>query len=118
VYYYDMNRHTGTLIPYMISAALLFVVSTSLNAAGLVLGPEQIVQAGGADLWVTGFSVPSFVHWDDDGLKDLVVGDGSGIAGYGRVRIYLNRGAPGSPEFTDYFYAQSNGSDLQSAGGG
>jgi hypothetical protein len=97
---------------------MLLMVPASVNAAGLVLGPGQTVQAGGADLTVTGFSVPSFVHWDDDGLKDLVVGDGSGMTGYGRVRIYLNSGTPGSPEFTTYFYAQANGSDLQSPGGG
>lgn len=118
MYYYDMNRYTGTAISFVISAVLLLGVSTCLNAAGLVLGPEQIVQAGGANLSVTGFSVPSFVHWDDDGLKDLVVGDGSGVAGYGRVRIYLNSGTPGSPAFTTFFYAQANGSNLQSPGGG
>lgn len=102
----------------MISAILLLISSVSVSAAGLVLGPEQIVQADGANLSVTGFSVPSFVHWDDDGLKDLVVGEGSGVAGFGLVRVYLNSGSPGSPAFTTYFYAQANGSNLQSPGGG
>ena len=76
------------------------------------------MQAGGIDLWVPGYSVPSFVHWDDDGLKDLVVGEGSGVTGFGLVRVYLNSGTSGNPIFTGFFFAQANGSDLQSPGGG
>jgi hypothetical protein len=89
-----------------------------VSAAGLILGPEQVVQAGSADLSVTGFSVPSFVDWDSDGLKDLVVGEGSGLTGFGRVRVYLNSGTPGDPVFNGFFYAQSEGSDLLSPGAG
>jgi hypothetical protein len=97
----------------------VFLISAApALSAGLILGPEQAVQAGGADISVPGYSVPSFVHWDDDGLKDLVVGEGSGITGFGRVRVYINSGTPGNPLFTGYFYAQSEGSDLQSPGGG
>ncbi len=103
---------------FLLTSLLLLSLSFSASAAGLVLGPEQTVQAGGADISVPGYSVPSFVHWDDDGLKDLVVGEGSGITGFGLVRVYLNIGTPGNPVFTGFFYAQANGSDLQSPGGG
>jgi hypothetical protein len=102
----------------MIIIPVLLISAAPASGEGLVLGPEQAVQAGGADISVPGYSVPSFVHWDDDGLKDLVVGEGSGITGFGRVRIYLNTGTPGDPRFTSYFYAQSDGLDLQSPGGG
>jgi hypothetical protein len=113
-----MSRYTKTIRTLSVSAFLLFMAATSVSAAGLVLGPEQAVQAGGVDIAVPGFSVPSFVFWDDDGLKDLVVGEGSGMTGFGLVRVYLNSGTPGSPVFTGYFYAQSNSSALQSPGGG
>ncbi len=113
-----MDTSTKTIRTISVSAFLLLLAAASISAAGLVLGPEQVVQAGGADISVPGFSVPSFVYWDDDGLKDLVVGEGSGMTGYGLVRVYLNSGTPGSPVFTTYFYAQANGSDLQSPGGG
>ena len=113
-----MNRFTRTLHVFSVSVVFLLSIAASASAAGLVPGPEQIVQAGSADIWVPGYSVPSFVHWDDDGLKDLVVGEGSGLTGFGRVRVYLNSGTQGYPEFTGYFYAQSEGSDLQSPGGG
>ena len=79
------------------------------------LGPEEIVQAGGSDLTVSGYSVPSYVDWDDDGLPDLIVGEGTSI---GKVRVYLNTGSVSSPSFSTYSYAQSGSSDLTVTGGG
>ncbi|MHC4461369.1 MAG: FG-GAP-like repeat-containing protein [Planctomycetota bacterium] len=73
----------------------------------LNLGPEELVQAGGVNIDVGTYSVPSFVDWDNDNLKDLVIGTGSGY-----VRVYLNDGAESAPSFSDYFYAQSNGANL------
>ena len=113
-----MKNLTRTLKALSISFFFLLSIVVSASTAGLVLGPEQAVQAGGFDLRVPGYSVPSFVHWNDDGLKDLVVGEGSGITGFGLVRVYLNSGTPGNPVFTEFFYAQADGTDLQSPGGG
>lgn len=83
----------------------------------LNLGPEEIIQAGGSDIVVPGYSVPSFEDWNHDGLRDLIVGEGSGSAP-GRVRVYLNVGIEADPCFVEYFYAQANGGDLTCAGGG
>ncbi len=113
-----MKDLTRTLRSLLIADILLLSLSVSASSAGLVLGPEQIVKAGGTNISVPGYSVPSFVHWNGDGLKDLVVGEGSGLTGFGRVRVYINSGTSGNPAFTGYFYAQSEGSDLQSPGGG
>jgi hypothetical protein len=95
------------------SVLVLFVSLSSLApAAGAYeLGAEQIVQAGGVNITVPGYSVPSFVNWNDDGLCDLVVGEGGN--GYtGKVRIYPNDGSFGAPHFTSFSYAQSLGADL------
>jgi len=73
----------------------------------LNLGPEELVKANSIDIDVGTYSVPSFVDWDNDNLKDLVIGTGSGY-----VRVYLNDGAESAPSFSDYFYAQSNGANL------
>jgi hypothetical protein len=83
----------------------------------LDLAAEKLVQAGGVDIDVPGYSVPSFVFWNGDGLKDLVVGEGSGSF-TPKVRVYLNVGTPETPQFSTYFYAQSNSSDLTVPGGG
>jgi hypothetical protein len=105
----------------VLCAALWAVTGLALPAdpvyAQLDLGPEELVQAGEAVIDVPGYSVPSFVHWDADGLRDLVVGEGSGTY-TPKVRVYLNTGTPASPQFSTYFYAQSVGSDLTVPGGG
>ncbi|MBN2270305.1 MAG: VCBS repeat-containing protein [Sedimentisphaerales bacterium] len=83
----------------------------------LRLGPEELVQAGGADISVLGYSVPSLADWDNDGLNDLIVGEGSGSY-IGKVRIYINTDAASKPQFTTFFYAQANGADLACTGSG
>ncbi len=77
----------------------------------LNLGPEEIIQANGVDIQVPGYSVPSLVDWNNDNLNDLVIGEGGGF-GDAKVRVYLNVGTESEPAFSDYFYAQSDGSDL------
>lgn len=87
--------------------------------AGLLLGLEELVQANGADISVTGYSVPSFVRWDADELPDLVLGElAEGGAATGKVRVYLNVGTTSNPQFGDHFFVQSEGSDLTVPGVG
>jgi hypothetical protein len=89
------------------------VLSSSAGYASLLnLGPEQLVQAGGADIGVSGYSVPSYVDWNNDGAKDLIIGEGGGGYPDGKVRVYLNTGTASNPQFSGYSYAQSGGSDL------
>ena len=107
-----MLWRSGALGRWALSAGLVLLVSSAPPAWGdLNLGPEELVQANDFDIAVPGWSVPSFVHWNNDGLEDLVVGEGGSLDN-GKVRVYLNDGAPGHPHFTDYFNAQSSGSDL------
>ena len=80
--------------------------------AELLFDAETLIQASGSNITVTGYSVPSFVYWNDDSLMDLVVGEGGGTSTQGKVRVYLNSGTPTQPQFTSYFYAQSQGADL------
>jgi large repetitive protein len=62
---------------------------------------------------VPGYSVPSFENWNNDGLKDLIIGEGGGPSSApGKVRVYLNVGTEAQPQFKDYFYAKSKGADL------
>lgn len=83
-----------------------FADDTLLN-----LGPEEIVQADSIDVNVPGYSVPSFVDWNNDKLDDIIVGEG-GDFGDAKVRVYLNIGTESNPQFSNYFYVQSNGFDL------
>lgn len=90
----------------------VFVACVPVRANGIIdLGPQELVQAGGRDLLVQGFSVPCLEDWNNDPLKDLIVGEGGGTTP-GRVRVYLNVGTESDPCFVDYAYAQSAGQDL------
>lgn len=100
------------------AAAFVLVLASTRAAAALVLGPEEIVQAGGGSLIVAGYSAPSFAAWNGDALKDLIIGEGGGVALEGKVRVYLNTGTPSAPQFGNYFYAQSGASDLIVPAGG
>jgi hypothetical protein len=96
---------------------LLCIVSqTSLALTWSTFGPEQVIGAGSppANIRTDGYAVPSFADWNNDGLKDLIVGEGPMFwpPYTGRVRIYLNSGTAEQPVFTTFFYAQSNGEIL------
>lgn len=100
-------------------SALIAVLAAGapVARADLTLGAEELVLAGGADIGVPGYSVPSFVPWNDDGLMDLVVGEGSGTY-TGKVRVYLNSGTSYQPQFSTYSYVQSDSADLVLPGSG
>ncbi len=99
-------------------AHTFWLISAFPTFAQPALGPEEFVQAGGVDIDVPGYSVPSFVHWDGDDREDLIVGEGGGGVAQGKVRVYLNGGTSSAPQFSGFFYAQSNGSDLVVAASG
>ena len=71
------------------------------------LGPEELVQVDGLDITVPGYSVPSVFDWNNDGLQDLIIGEGGGF-GDAKVSLYLNIGTESNPRFSDnyIFYAQ------------
>jgi len=95
-------------------SAVFFMVGVSslANGQSLNFAQEELVQADGIDIEVPGYSVPSFVDWNNDDLKDLVIGQGSGAFSPAKVRVYLNVGTESDPQFSDYFFAQSGNSDL------
>ena len=96
---------------------VVLALAASSARGQLDFGPEQLVQAGGSAIDVPGYSVPAYVDWDGDVLMDLVVGQGPD-ASVGKVRVYLNVGSPLDPQFSTFFYAQSEGADLTVPGSG
>ena len=93
---------------------LLWVICVALStpAVALDLAPQQLLQAGGADIDVPGYSVPFCTDWDGDGRDDLIVGEGGGGVPLGKVRVYLNTGSQAAPTYDGYTYAQAGGIDL------
>lgn len=65
----------------------------------------SFVQYNGIDIAVDGlYSSPWVLDWDNDGKKDLVVGNG-----VGQVEIYINTGSDSTPLFTGKLYANELG---------
>jgi hypothetical protein len=75
------------------------------------LGAEQHVKAGGIDVQVTGYSIPTLADWNNDSRPDLIVGE-KFDASSGRVRVYLNTGTAAAPVYGTFFYVQAAGADL------
>jgi hypothetical protein len=103
--------HPRSVVTFAAVITAILLIS-SPGSAALLLGPAQTLQADGVDISVPGYSAPSWVDWNSDGRKDLLVGQGGGVATQGKVRIYLNVGTASQPVFSAYVYAQSGGADL------
>jgi hypothetical protein len=113
-----MAKNILTYGSKILAGALVVSAACGGARAAMVLGPEQLVEADNLVITVPGYAAPSFIQWDGDNLPDLVVGEGGLGTFPGKVRIYINRGTPGSPLFTDFFYVQSEGTDFESPSGG
>lgn len=104
-----MNRWKAVVTTILV--VFILPMAGFAQAVVIDLGLEEFVQADGNDIVVPGYSVPSFEDWNNDLLKDLIVGEGGG-SGDAKVRVYLNIGTEAEPQFGDSFYAQSDGRDL------
>jgi hypothetical protein len=84
----------------MLSAIMLLAAAP----AKIELEPPFLATAAGKVIEVEiGHAAPTFVDYDGDGLKDLLVGQ----FGNGRLRIYKNVGTPTAPKFNgfEWFHA-------------
>lgn len=64
------------------------------------------VQAAGTDISHTGMRVPRVIDWNNDGLKDILIGAG------GYVWRYMNTGTASAPAFAAAVRVQANGADI------
>ena len=69
------------------------------------LEPRFNIKDGSQDLKVNLYSAPTSVDWNNDGAKDLIVGQ----IMYGYVWLYLNQGTNLNPLFNGGTQIESNG---------
>lgn len=111
-----MKKHFNKLrslkIRVLIFALLVMVL---LNAHyysdyQTTLLPGVYIQDGASDLEANNWSVPVVFDWNDDGKKDLLVGnsftDESG-RNYGHVHFYNNAGTDSAPSFSGHTFIQT-----------
>lgn len=80
------------------------------SAGNPQLTRKGFIKAGSSDLVVANRAAPVVVDWDNDGKKDLVVGDDNGY-----VRLYLNSGANNDPKFTTFTYLKMNNANIKTS---
>ena len=90
------------------AAALLLVGSGTLRADMPDLETGVQIQDGSDPLTVGTMSASTVVDWDNDGNKDLVVGDGDGY-----VWLFLNQNADNDPVFNGGSKVQASGIDIR-----
>ena len=69
-----------------------------------------------------GWAAPAVFDWNDDGKKDLLIGEFAsgrehGISTGNFVRVYQNKGTDGVPKFNDDFYYAYEVDDLKESSG-
>jgi hypothetical protein len=64
------------------------------NASPVFLTTDYVVLQSGDTLSVGGYATPAVTDWNEDGLVDLVVGEG-----YGYLHLFMNQGIVGDPQF-------------------
>lgn len=103
-------------LPASVVCSIVLVLVVAYPASGeLEFTYSGLVEdTNGSAISVTGWSVPSYVDWDNDGDMDLLVGEGpiSGTPAVGKVRVYLNTGTRANPQFLNYSHVQSDGGVL------
>ena len=72
-----------------------FVDPEALHAAPPELESSVMIRDGAEPLSVDGYSAPDVVDWNNDGRKDLVIGQFT----FGYIWVYLNQGTDLNPVF-------------------
>jgi hypothetical protein len=87
---------------------LLLIFSGPATAAIPELETGVLLQDGSNDLTVSLMANPFVVDWNDDGAKDLLVGQFI----YGNIALYLNQGSDFKPQFNGSTLIKSNGVNI------
>lgn len=88
-------------------AAVALVAPVALGATPQFAGPLPVMD-GSSQIDVGNYGAPSMADWNEDGARDLVVGQFD----YGKIRLYLNQGQDRMPRFDGYAFYQSGGTDI------
>lgn len=94
---------------HMAVLSVLGILLPGLTLAGTTeLGVAVPVCDAAATLSVGNDSSPTVADWNNDGRKDLIVGQRQD----GKVRLYLNRGTDEVPRFSGFAYLQCARQDI------
>ena len=96
-------------ISILFTAGVFLLWCTGLLYADLpLLEYKGLLYDGAGVLTVQMQAFPSGVDWNNDGKKDLIVGEYTG----GNIHVYLNKGTDVNPVFNGSFMVLSNGAPI------
>ena len=101
-----------TISLLVLSLPLIFLIGTS-NGDEPVLDKGVYIYDGAKPMEVDRHSTPEVVDWNNDGMKDLIVGQ----FGYGKITLFLNQGTDLNPVFDGGTFLKSGGSDITTSYG-
>ncbi len=74
----------------------------------IMLRPAEYVEANGSVLDAGTHAIPCIADWNNDGLKDLILG----YKNADKVALYINQGTQHEPVLGDFVNLQADGSDI------
>ena len=92
----------------MIAAGLLVLLAGDVQANMPGIAPGFKVKNYSSDLKLSSHTNATSVDWNNDGLKDLLVGEFTG----GYITLYLNQGTDIDPVFSGGVKVESAGSPI------
>ncbi len=94
---------------YALVSLTVFVFAMFFSTATAAMREGVKIEADGKVIDIErGHLVPCVSDWNNDGKKDLIVGQLSG----GKVRLYLNQGTDSAPVFKDFGYLKAGGEEI------
>lgn len=96
-------------IEVVLAASVILLCSGGLLNADLpLLEYKGLLQDGSGVLTVQMQAIPDVADWNNDGKKDLVIGQYTG----GNILVYLNTGTDANPAFNGSFKVLSSGTPI------
>jgi len=100
------------LLAAFIAWAMSF--ASTVHAQPIMLRPAEYVNVNGSPLDPGSHAIPCVCDWNNDGLKDLIVG----YRNADKVALYLNEGTDSQPVFSGFVNVQADGTDIYHPSGG
>jgi hypothetical protein len=92
----------------LIAAGALILFTGNANADMPGIEASVQLESGGSVIKLSYDTNPTVVDWNNDGLKDLLVGEFT----QGYITLFLNQGTEINPVFNSGSKVQSNGSPI------
>ncbi|MBM3314342.1 hypothetical protein FJY71_00675 [candidate division WOR-3 bacterium] len=95
-------KKTSIIVVAAIAASVAFAAIPRFASPVLVYDGSDSIDVGY-------YGAPQMVDWDQDGRKDLLLGQFTG----GNIRFYPNVGTNSAPVFSGFSYVQASGQIIQ-----